>query len=430
MAGTIAGSEGTHHSSRSVGRALVAPTLLLVAVASSIAGLAANLATIGAPPDFRSEPIASIATFVLLATFTVVGVVLQRRHAVDSLGDLFLAFAAAGGVTSVLYGLALVEGRPGGDASLGRTLAWIGGAVTLPAWTYLITALIVRFPSGRPDTRRDARLLRVAALACTISGILAAVRPGPLVGLPMYDNPIDALTPMRGVIEPATNVAILLSLLPALAVTWGMIERYQRAPAVARLQLRWFAYAGVLTLAGGSLYLVVGVLLAPESHVIRELTFTAFVIAACSMPIAVLEAITRHHLYEIDRIIGRTFIYGALTAILAGVYSAAIRLFNAVFVGLTGAEDEAALVLTTLVLATTFTPIKSRLEKIAEKRFKTVERAAMAGGEGDGPGPAAKAGTAVSSADVDLAGLDERIEAVVRRVLPDVLEEARHRRSR
>jgi hypothetical protein len=80
-------------------------------------------------------------------------------------------------------------------------------------------------------------------------------------------------------------------------------------------------------------------------------------------------AILRYHLYEIETIIGRTLVYGSLTAILAGIYTAGIRLFNWLFVEMTGEDSDVALVVTTLVLATTFTPIKTWLEaKVKDRR--------------------------------------------------------------
>ena len=84
-----------------------------------------------------------------------------------------------------------------------------------------------------------------------------------------------------------------------------------------------------------------------------------------TLPIAALIAILRDRLYDIDRLISRTFVYGLLTAILAGLYSALIRPLQRGLVDVTGQSSETALVLTTLILATTFTPIKKRLEEIA-----------------------------------------------------------------
>ena len=84
-------------------------------------------------------------------------------------------------------------------------------------------------------------------------------------------------------------------------------------------------------------------------------------------PLAVALAIARYRLYEIDHLVGRTFVYGALTAILAGLYAASLKVFQVLFTAATGESSDAALVLTTLVLVATFTPVKSRLDILAAR---------------------------------------------------------------
>src|SRR4029453_14229739 len=105
-------------------------------------------------------------------------------------------------------------------------------------------------------------------------------------------------------------------------------------------------------------------------------------------------------LWEIDRLVERTFVYGALTAILAGLYAATIRLLEALFVGVTGQSSDAALIIATLVLATTFTPGKSRLEHLAGSWTK--ERAKAVGAERLASGSAVTA-DAVAAAPGDAA---------------------------
>ena len=83
-------------------------------------------------------------------------------------------------------------------------------------------------------------------------------------------------------------------------------------------------------------------------------------------------AILRRRLYDIDLIINRALVYGALTAMLAGLYSGSISLFQKVFIALTGERSDAAIVVTTLILASTFTPIKTRLQAIVDRRFRDV----------------------------------------------------------
>ena len=78
----------------------------------------------------------------------------------------------------------------------------------------------------------------------------------------------------------------------------------------------------------------------------------------------------RYRLYDIDVIINRTLVYVPLTAIVAGLYSASIALLQKLFVAATGEKSDAAIVITTLLLTTTFTPIKNLLQSAVDKRFK------------------------------------------------------------
>jgi hypothetical protein len=76
------------------------------------------------------------------------------------------------------------------------------------------------------------------------------------------------------------------------------VVRFRRSDGVERQQLKWFTYAGALVL----LVPLVGV-------VVPSLGNAAFVLLI-ALPIAVGIAILRHRLYDIDRLINRTLIYG------------------------------------------------------------------------------------------------------------------------
>jgi hypothetical protein len=93
-------------------------------------------------------------------------------------------------------------------------------------------------------------------------------------------------------------------------------------------------------------------------------------LAMLVLPLAFTFSILGYRLYDIDIILNRTLVYVPLTAILAGLYSASITLSQKLFIAATGQESDAAIVLTTLVLASTFTPIKNALQSIVDARFK------------------------------------------------------------
>ena len=147
----------------------------------------------------------------------------------------------------------------------------------------------------------------------------------------------------------------------------SLVARYHVADAVARAQLRWYVAAALVTVVGFVSYLA-GILLLEPASTLGELVVTLLFLALALPPVAIVIAIQRYRLYDIDTILSRALVYGGLTAILAGLYTASIRLFNSLFAAITGENSDLALVLTTLLLATTFTPIKGRLERVVEAR--------------------------------------------------------------
>ena len=148
-----------------------------------------------------------------------------------------------------------------------------------------------------------------------------------------------------------------------------MVIRYRRSDGGERQQLKWFVY-GMSVLVVTALIEIPAFAFLPHDAALGELTLAGLFIGGALLPVATAVAIMRYGLYEIDVLINRTFVFGALTAVLAGLYAAGIRFFQVLFVAVTGQESDGALVLTTLVLATTFTPIKSRLEGIAARHYR------------------------------------------------------------
>jgi hypothetical protein len=226
--------------------------------------------------------------------------------------------------------------------------------------------------------------LFVVAFGLTPNGLFTA-RANPIAIIP-EGKPTELLLDAVGIVTIITG---------ALCAS-ALIVRYLGAERDVRQQLKWVA-AAVAVFATS---LIVSIATGIDTF--------AWVLPV--MPLAVGIAILRYHLYDIDMLIARALVYIPLTAVLAGAYAASVALFQRIFVSLTGQSSDAAIVITTLILASLFTPVRKALENAVDRRFRPAAPAA---------GP--MAGTI---AGLDAAALDARIAAVARTVLREELESA------
>jgi hypothetical protein len=148
-----------------------------------------------------------------------------------------------------------------------------------------------------------------------------------------------------------------------------LVLRFRRARGVERQQLKWFAFSGVVFCAVFAIGPVLWYL--PEFAGTEWIWAVLFLSAASTIPVAVGIAIMRYRLYEIDLLINRTLVYGALTATLALVYFGGIATTEAIFRALTGQEQQPqlAIVVSTLVIAALFNPLRRRIQAFIDRRF-------------------------------------------------------------
>jgi hypothetical protein len=142
------------------------------------------------------------------------------------------------------------------------------------------------------------------------------------------------------------------------------VLRFRRARGGERQQLKWFAYAGAVTVAG-----LVLLLFPSQYGWIGPVSPLVTVPILVSMPVAAGVAILKYRLYDIDRIINRTLVYGLLTAILGGVYAGIVLVLGQLFGGIGDSPASWAVAGATLSVAALFQPARRRIQAVVDRRF-------------------------------------------------------------
>jgi len=143
--------------------------------------------------------------------------------------------------------------------------------------------------------------------------------------------------------------------------------RLRRSKGIEHQHIKWPAYTAVI--AAGSSFLQYTV---SDAMGLRWLEWAGYVLSLAALvgfPISIGIAMVRYRLYDIDLIINRTLVYGALTVVLIAIYFGGIVVLQRTFVVLTGQQSTLAIVASTLLIAALFTPLRRRIQSFIDRRF-------------------------------------------------------------
>jgi hypothetical protein len=152
-----------------------------------------------------------------------------------------------------------------------------------------------------------------------------------------------------------------------------LIVRFRRSRGEERQQLKWLAYAGAMLAARALAAPLLGFL--DVAGVVRvapslgTLAAGLALLGLTGLPVAAGLAILKYRLYDIDRLINRTLVYGLLTALLVSVYAGAVLVLGQVFGGVTEDPPSWALAGATLSVAALFQPARRRIQAVVDRRF-------------------------------------------------------------
>jgi hypothetical protein len=311
----------------------------------------------------------------LVPGFAVVGLVLAVRRPGNAIGWLFVGMGLIAAVQAFAfeYAIGALVTAPG-SLPAAAWMAW------LATWTFLLNLpalalLLLLFPDGRvpsPRWRGVPWLLGSAIAGVTVWVML---RPDPLdLTVVTIDNPAAVAV----LDDPAIQtVGLVPGILAFLALFVGSVAcalapfvRRRRAQAIERQQLKWLAaVAGGSGLVGAAGFLMAGFASSTASVVGGLLLVVALVGVAVGIPVAVGLAILRYRLYEIDRLINRTLVYGLLTAVLGLGYAGVVLVLGQLSGGIGTEPPSWAVAGATLAVAALFQPLRRRIQRAVDRRF-------------------------------------------------------------
>ena len=295
----------------------------------------------------------SYAVFVLV--FATVGALVASRRPRNPIGWILLS----AGVAYEVGGMSVAAAEGGGTGSWDTLMAWVGSWVWMAAVGLVGTFGLLLFPSGRlPSARwRPVAWLSGAGLAALICGL--ALEPGRFEDTAI-ENPLglDAIPWLPGALSAAGAIALVCGLLGSIA---SLRVRFASARLDERQQLKWLLYAATLVAAGVAITVPIETFAGPSW---ADLANAITTLTVASVPIAMGIAILRHRLYDVDVVINRTLVYGALTVTLGAAYLGSVLL-----VGLAVGKSGFAVAVSTLAVAALFRPARARIQGAVDRRF-------------------------------------------------------------
>jgi hypothetical protein len=307
---------------------------------------------------------------ILTVSFSVVGALIISHRPENSIGWIFLAVGFCYGLLSAAdeYAIYALLTNPGA-LPWGAEASWLGQWIWAPGLGLILVFLPLLFPDGHPPSYRWRWVAWLGGLSIGLAVVSSTIGLWPERGPALVtgdENPSQVVNVL------VSFIALPMMLLAGLGAVISLLVRFRRARGDEQQQIKWFAFAAALTFVWILVIEVFAELLSIEGGVpeaILTFTWASAGLVIPSIPIATGIAILRYRLYDIDRIINRTLVYGALTATLVALYFGGVVVLQRVFVLLTGQQSTLAVVASTLLIAALFTPLRRRIQGFIDRRF-------------------------------------------------------------
>jgi hypothetical protein len=288
-----------------------------------------------------------------VGAFATMGALVASRRPRNPIGWILLM----GGASYTIGGLTITQTESEGGAPV--LVHWLSTWVWIAGIGPIATFGLLLFPDGRLPSPRWRAFAWFAAAAIVATTGAIAFKPGPFEDSRIV-NPLgfDALPGLVEVVENASPAALALAIFGSIA---SLFVRFRRARNVERQQLKWLTYTGALVGVALAVAITIETIVGPRAV---DLTNTFITLALALVPVAMGIAILRHRLFDIDVVINRTLVFGALTATLGGAYLGSVLL-----VSLAVGRSGFAVAVSTLAVAALFRLLRSRIQAVVDRRF-------------------------------------------------------------
>ena len=335
----------------------------LWALAVGLAAAALVFSILNRKTDVAGPDALFLTTLLVLVTIVLVtvGALVASRRPKNPIGWIFVG----AGVSLALSGFAEGYGvyalftdpgsLPGGDV-----MAWVWAWVGIPPLFATPALLFLLFPDGRPLGPRWWPVVWLTGVTTGAATFDTAVSPGPLGDAPFAEvvNPFGV---EGGGAGPALALFGWLGMVVSvLAAATSMVLRLRRSRGLERQQLKWVASAAAL--------FVLACLVGVSSYFAGLRTFGGLIIVAAfvAIPIAAGYAVLRHRLYDVDLVLNRALVFGALAAFITAVYVGIVVGVSAL-IGRAGDPNIALSILATAIVAVAFQPARVRAQRLANR---------------------------------------------------------------
>jgi signal transduction histidine kinase len=359
---TVPTIEGRRGSARTIAIAYGSCGLALAGSMTTLALALASRATI------RNPDAADPVSIVMPITFALVGLLVATRHPRNATGWLMLFIAVDMGLVGVAdqYARLALITAPGPLPGASWALVVEQMVVPLVYPCGSAALLLMLLPSGHLPSRRWRP---VAALAVAITAVTSipfgALGATPLTvtgtAQPMVPNPIAVPGLESLAAGPIGTIPWLLGLVVLIVAALAPFIRMRRAGGDERQQLKWIAYAVLVSAVVSS-----AIEFSPFSGAQAAFSISIVLGFGVAFPVAIGFAILRHHLYDIDIVVSRTLVYGSLAVFITAVY-VGIAVGIGTLVGSGGKPNLALSILATAIVAVGFQPVRERVQKVANR---------------------------------------------------------------